>query len=293
MARMTTIAGRAEALLGTNVVATTPVAGGDVCTATRLRLSDGRSAFIKTRPHSPADFFSSEARGLAWLSVPGGAPIPEVLAHADDCLIMAWIDPGRASADAAETLARGLAVTHAAGAARFGAEHNGYIGTAPLLNAPSDSWADFWVNRRVLPYLKIARDRVAIGDRDSAAIEAVAARIDEFAGPPEPPARIHGDLWSGNVVWGADGVAYLVDPAAHAGHRETDLAMLALFGAPHLTRLLDAYDEAAPLADGWRERVALHQLHPLLVHAILFGGSYGGRAGAAARSLLDGTAGRQ
>jgi fructosamine-3-kinase len=288
---MSTIAGRAEDLLGVSVVATTPVAGGDVSTATRLRLSDGRSAFVKTRPHSPADFFVSEARGLRWLAEAGGAPVPAVYAVADDCLIMAWVDPGRASADAAETLARGLAATHRAGSDGFGAEYNGYIGTAPLLNEPTDTWAEFWVRRRLLPYLKIARDRIAIGAADAESIEQVAARIEEFSGPAEPPARLHGDLWSGNIVWAADGPAHLVDPAAHAGHRETDLAMLALFGAPHLARILDAYHETFPLADGWRERVPLHQIHPLLVHAILFGGSYGSRAGAAARSLLDGTAG--
>jgi fructosamine-3-kinase len=288
---MSTIASRAEQLLGISVVATTPVAGGDVSTATRLRLSDGRSAFVKTRPHSPADFFLSEARGLRWLAEAGGAPVPEVYAVADDCLIMAWVDPGRASADAAEALARALAETHRAGSDQFGAEFNGYIGTAPLLNEPSDTWPEFWVNRRMLPYLKIARDRLAISAADAEAIEQVAARIHEFAGPEEPPSRLHGDLWSGNIVWAADGPAHLVDPAAHAGHRETDLAMLALFGAPHLARLLDAYHETFPLADGWRERVPLHQIHPLLVHAILFGGSYGSRAGVAARSLLDGTAG--
>ena len=112
-------------------------------------------------------------------------------------------------------------------------------------------------------------------------------RIHEVAGDPEPPARLHGDLWSGNLVWGTDGQVWVIDPAAHGGHRETDLAMLALFGAPHLQRIVDAYDEAAPLADGWRERVALHQLHPLLVHAVLFGGSYGARAAAAARTALE------
>jgi fructosamine-3-kinase len=291
MARMSTIASRAEQLLGVSVVATTPVAGGDVSTATRIRMSDGRSAFVKTRPHSPVDFFLSEARGLRWLADAAGAPVPEVYAVAEDCLIMAWVDPGRASADAAEALARGLAATHRAGSDRFGAVYNGYIGTAPLLNEPTDTWPEFWVNRRILPYLKIARDRLAINAADAAAIEQVAARIKDFSGPQEPPARLHGDLWSGNIVWAADGPAHLVDPAAHAGHRETDLAMLALFGAPHLARLLDAYHEEFPLTDGWRERVPLHQIHPLLVHAILFGGSYGSRAGAAARSLLDGTAG--
>jgi fructosamine-3-kinase len=293
MARMPTIASRAEQLLGTAVVSTTPVAGGDICTATRLRLSDGRSALMKTRARTPEDFFTIEAAGLRWLAEAGGAPTPEVLAAADDCLILAWIDPGRPSADAAERLGRQLATTHNAGADDFGAPVNGYIATVPLPNTATPTWTEFVVERRVLPYLKIARDRANIATSDAEAIETVVARIDEFAGPAEPPARIHGDLWSGNVVWSSDGVAWLVDPAAHGGHRETDLAMLTLFGAPHLTRLIDAYDEASPLADGWRARVPLHQLHPLLVHAVLFGGSYGARAGAAARSLLEHTAGSE
>lgn len=293
MARMSTIAARAEHLLGAAVVATTPVAGGDICTATRLRLSDGRSAFVKTRAHAPADFFAVEADGLRWLAAAGGCRVPEVLAASEDCLILSWIDPGRPSADAAEGLARGLAATHAAGADVFGGAVNGYIGTAPLLNEPADSWPTFYAERRLRPYLKVAHDRGSISPADTSSVDEVLRRIDEFAGPPEPPARLHGDLWSGNVVWSAEGSAYVVDPAAHGGHRETDLAMLALFGAPHLGRLLDAYDEAAPLATGWQERVPLHQLHPLLVHAMLFGGSYGKRAGAAARAVLDGTGGSE
>jgi fructosamine-3-kinase len=107
-------------------------------------------------------------------------------------------------------------------------------------------------------------------------------KLPDLAGPPEPPARLHGDLWSGNVLWAADGRAWIIDPAAHGGHRETDLAMLALFGLPHLDRVLAAYDASWPLAAGWEERVPLHQLHPLLVHAVLFGGGYGAQAVAAA-----------
>jgi fructosamine-3-kinase len=292
MARMGTIAGRAEALLGTAVVATTPVAGGDICTATRLRLSDGRSALIKTRPHAPETFFTAEARGLTWLAEAGGAAVPRLLGSAEDCLIVEWVEPGHPAAEAAEALGRGLAETHRAGAEAFGAQEDGFIGTLPLPNKAADSWPEFYATRRVLPYLKAARDRDSVSEGDAAAVEHAMRRIDELAGPQEPPARIHGDLWSGNVLWGSDGTAWLIDPAAHGGHRETDLAMLALFGAPHLQRLLDAYAEAAPLADGWRERVPLHQLHPLLVHAVLFGGGYGARAAQAARSLLDGTAGQ-
>ncbi len=284
---MRTIAERAQALLGTTVVATSPVAGGDINTATRLRLSDGRHAFLKTRPHAPADFFHVEAAGLGWLRTADGAAVPEVLAVADDCLILQWVEPGRASVDAAETFARALARTHQTGADTFGGPANGYIATLPLVNEPVQGWQDFYVRQRVLPYLKLARDRDAVSQQAVAAIEQVLRHIDEFAGLDESPSRIHGDLWSGNLVWSTGGTTYVVDPAAHGGHRLTDLAMLSLFGAPHLSRILDAYDEAAPLASGWRDQLPLHQLHPLLVHAAMFGGSYGDRAMAAARSLLD------
>jgi fructosamine-3-kinase len=111
------------------------------------------------------------------------------------------------------------------------------------------------------------------------------ARIGDLAGPAEPPSRIHGDCWSGNVLW-SGGRGWLIDPAAHGGHRETDLAMLALFGAPFLDRILAAYQEVAPLAAGWRARVPLHQLHPLLVHACLFGAGYAGPVAEAARAAL-------
>ena len=287
MARMGSIAGKVEALLHTAVVATTPVAGGDVCSATRVRLSDGRSAFVKTRPNPPADFFAVEAAGLRWLGdAPDGADVPEVLACSADCLVLSWVEPARPSPDMVEDFGRRLAATHAAGADGFGAAQAGFIGSLPLPNAPAPTWPEFWATRRLLPYLRAARDRGAITAPDAAAVTAVVEAVEQLAGPPEPPSRIHGDLWSGNVIWAAAGGGVLVDPAAHGGHRETDLAMLMLFGSAQLSRLVDAYREASPLADGWLERVPLHQLHPLLVHAAAFGGSYGARAGEAARSVL-------
>jgi fructosamine-3-kinase len=288
MARMSGTAARAEALLGHGVISTTPVAGGDICTSTRLRLSDGRNAIIKTRPQPPEGFFAREAEGLKWLAEAKGARVAELLAVADDCIIVAWVEPGKPTTDAAERLGQSLAALHAAGAEQFGADVDGYIGLAPLPNRPLPTWPEFYASRRVMPYVRAAVDRKALSIEQANTIEAAMRRIHDFAGDAEPPARIHGDLWSGNVVWGTDGDAWLIDPAAHGGHRETDLAMLALFGLPHLQRVLDAYDEAAPLAEGWKERVGLHQLHPLLVHAVLFGGTYGARATAAAQSLLDG-----
>jgi fructosamine-3-kinase len=285
MARMRTLAERAEQLLGSAVVSTTPVAGGDVCTSTRLRLSDGRSALIKTRPHAPEDFFAAEARGLRWLAEPGVAQVAEVLGVQDDCIVLGWIEPTRPSPESAAGLGRMLARLHASGADGFGADEDGYIATLPLPNKTADSWPEFFAVRRVLPYLKLAADRGHIEPAGVDAIESVVRRIVDLAGPAEPPARIHGDLWSGNIVWNVERQAVLVDPAAHGGHRETDLAMLALFGLPQLARVQAAYAEASPLADGWEERQPLHQLFPLLVHAALFGGRYGQLATEAAGKL--------
>jgi fructosamine-3-kinase len=284
MTRQPVVARHAEELLGSAVVATAPLAGGDTSSATKLRLSDGSTAIMKTHAHPPAGFFAAEARGLRWLrdtSADGGVCVPEVLAVDDGCLILRWVEPGKVSADAAAGFGHALAATHAAGAASYGAEADGFIGRLPLPNTPCGSWAEFYAIRRVLPYLKLARDRGAVTEVEASLVESVIGRLTTLL-PEEPPARLHGDLWNGNVLRGQEARVWLIDPAAYGGHRELDLAMLALFGLPHLPRVLEAYDERAPLADGWEERVPLHQLFPLLVHAALFGGGYGARAAEAA-----------
>jgi fructosamine-3-kinase len=165
---------------------------------------------------------------------------------------------------------------HRAGAPTFGGSTGAYIGPLAMPNEPEERWPDFYARQRIVPVLRgVPADSRGLFER-------VLARIGELAGPPEPPARIHGDLWRGNVLADRGGTPWLIDPAAHGGHRETDLAMMRLFGG-FGDRCFSAYDEMYPLADGWRERVALHQLHPLLVHAVLFGGAYVTQALAAAR----------
>jgi fructosamine-3-kinase len=148
------------------------------------------------------------------------------------------------------------------------------IGELSLSNDPAPDWPTFYARRRLAPLVALCLERRTLSASGARAVERVCERIGDLAGPAEPPARLHGDLWGGNVLAGADGRAWLIDPAAYGGHREVDLAMLRLFGAPS-DRVFAAYDEAAPLADGHRERVELWQLFPLLVHAALFGGSYG------------------
>jgi fructosamine-3-kinase len=285
MTRQPLVARHAEELLGAAVVATAPVAGGDVCVATKLRLSDGSTALMKTLNNAPAGFFAGEAAGLTWLAETGGVRVPEVLAADDGCLIVRWVEPGRPSADAASGFGRALATTHGAGAAAYGGDGSGYIGRLPMPNESAPTWAEFYARTRVLPYLKMARDRERISADDAQLVEGVVAKLADLV-PEEPPARLHGDLWNGNVLWGTEQRVWVIDPAAHGGHRETDLAMLALFGLPHLPRALDAYAEVSPLADGWQDRAGVHQLFPLLVHACLFGGGYGARAGATAARYL-------
>ncbi len=272
----------------------TPVGGGDICAASRLTLDDGHSVFAKTWPERaqrpvPEGFFATEAAGLRWLREAGTVAVPEVLVALPDLLALEWIEPGEPSVDAAERFGRELAGLHRARASAFGASWPGFIGALPADNTPHDGpWADWFARTRLLPYLRRSVDNQALDARAAGLVEEVVARIGEFGGE-EPPARIHGDLWPGNLIWGADDRVWLVDPAAHGGHRETDLAQLALFGGPpHGARIMAAYDESWPLADGWRQRVPLHQLHLMLVHTALFGAAYRDSVVGLARATLSG-----
>jgi fructosamine-3-kinase len=234
--------------------------------------------------------FAAEASGLAWLAAAGAVAVPAVLGWDERVLVLDWVPPGEPDQPSAARFGRELAALHGAGADRYGAPWPGTIAGLPLPNAadaapPGAGWGEWYAAARLLPYVRLARDAGTLTAADAGVLESAAMRAPAVAGPAEPPSRIHGDCWSGNVLW-SGGRGWLVDPAAHGGHRETDLAMLALFGTPELGEILAAYQEAAPLADGWRARVSLHQLHPLLVHVCLFGDGYVAPALAAARAAL-------
>ncbi|EPH44402.1 fructosamine kinase family protein [Streptomyces aurantiacus] len=256
---------------------------------TEVALADGPSVVVK-RSDAPGAVRAEEA-GLRWLADSGTVRVPAVRGHDQRWLVTDRVPPGRPSGRAAARFGRELAGLHACGAPAFGAPPPGgtedaYIGLASLRNVPGDDWPRWYAEHRVLPYLRHAVDDGTVRSAEAVVIERACERLPEIAGPAEPPARLHGDLWHGNVLWGADGHAWLIDPAAHGGHRETDLAMLHLFGCPHLDDVLDGYQQTAPLADGWRERVGVHQLFPLLVHTVLFGRGYAEQAVAAARGAL-------
>jgi fructosamine-3-kinase len=287
------------------------VSGGSINEAWRVELDDGTPAFVKTRAGAAPEEYATEAAGLRWLAAAGGLPVPAVLGLGTEVLVLEWVPEG-ARGDAA-ALGRGLAAVHAAGAPAFGAAAPPRdaaagdraappggaapprdtpppagplrIGPIVLPNDPLPDWPAFYAERRLRPLLAPAAHRGALAPAGVKAIERVCERLPELAGPAEPPARLHGDLWSGNVYWGADGRPWLIDPAAYGGHREVDLAMLHLFGDPG-PAFLPAYEERAPLADGHAGRAGLWQLFPLLVHAVLFGGGYGASAERTARTYL-------
>ncbi|MFD2461656.1 fructosamine kinase family protein [Amycolatopsis samaneae] len=247
---------------------------------------DGGLVVVVKRGHA-RDAVAAEAAGLRWLAEPGVVPVPVVRGGDAHWLVLDRVTAGSPGPAAAEDLGRGLAALHAAGAPAFGAAPpsapaEAWIGLAPMSTTTGTAWRAWYAEQRVLPYLRRAVDDGVLDHTEAAVVERACAHLPDSA---EPPARLHGDLWNGNVLWGTDGRAWLIDPAAHGGHRETDLAMLGLFGCPHLDRLLRAYDEAAPLAEGWAERIGAHQLFPLLVHTVLFGRSYAGQAIAAARTV--------
>ena len=250
--------------------------------------------FVKRGSDHGSDFFRHEAAGLRWLAAaPGGPRVVEVWGVDDDEIVLERIPDGCASSDGALRFGRSLAAMHDAGAAGWGAPAGDwagrcFIGNRPQECVPTDSWGEFYAEQRVRPFVRIAVDLGVLGGAELAVVERACDRVasGELDDPADRPARLHGDLWTGNVLWTPDGEAVLIDPAAHGGHRETDLAMLALFGAPHLDRILHGYDQARPLTEGWRDRVPLHQLHPLATHSAGHGAGYAVALADAAREVL-------
>ena len=251
--------------------------------------------FVKSHSEAPAGFFECEAAGLQWLSAAdGGVPCVPVVAVDATSLTLRRLKSVQPSRDAAIEFGSRLAATHDAGAAGFGAGPEGWDGPGffgplsqplPMSLRTHPVWGRFYADERLAPMAAMAAPRLAPSTR--AAVDEVVARC--RAGDfddGDSPARLHGDLWAGNVMWTPDGVV-LIDPAAHGGHRENDLAMLALFGCPHCDAIVDGYQRVHPLRPGWRNRIGLHQLFALLAHVVLFGGGHAQRAGVCAHAALE------
>lgn len=252
------LAAAAAALLGDEVAAASPVAGGNLSPIARIRLTDGRAAIVKGGP-APR----SEARMLDAIRA-AGAPAPEVIAADESCLIIEELAAGGQLAVAWGSLGSALAKLHATTGEQYGWHDDYAFGAVAIENAFSSNWPAYWAQHRLLPH-------VAHVDTDLARrIEALAGAIEDFLPATPAPALLHGDLWSGNVLVNDNAVSGLIDPACYYGHCEVDIAMISVFDHPG-EEFLAAY---GPLAAGHRERIAIYSLWPALVHVRLFGSGY-------------------
>lgn len=239
--------------------------------------------FVKIDPEAPVGFYEYEAAGLEWLAVDDGVPVAPVLGVTPGKITVPKYEVVDPSRDAAFEFGANLAHTHVAGAGWFGAppagwESHGYVGHLALPMAQADplvSFAEYFVAMRLEPYVRQAMDEELLSPEDTAHMRRFMDNLVDaeiFQGH-HTVSRIHGDLWSGNIVWTPAG-AVLIDPAAHGGHREADLAMLQLFGFRFFDQVLGGYMAVSPLDENWETRFLVHQLHPLLVHTVFFGASY-------------------
>jgi protein-ribulosamine 3-kinase len=263
------------ALDGSPIRTHRPVSGGDIGEAYRLELADGRSAFLKLYTDTDgAERASAEARGLALLAPT--VATPRVLGHGTysvgrGFLLLEWLASEAAQPAFFATLGRQLADLHRRTDREFGLDHNNFIGRLRQANPHRNDWSDFYITARLEPQLRLAFDGDRLSAADRRALPALFRAVAAY--PTEPPALLHGDLWSGNYLVGAGQTPYFIDPAAYYGHRELDLAMMQLFGG-FPVGCFRAYAEVYPLASGWRERLPLGKLYYLLVHLNLFGATY-------------------
>lgn len=272
-----------EVLLGSDVVAWKPLVGGDVASTMRLVLNDGRTVVAKTHHDPPPGVFITEAESLRWLHAAQAVNVPEVVAVQDGSapnapgptalLVMTWVEAAGWGVADEEGFGRQLATLHRSGAPTFGRLDRRPTTSRQLSNDPTDTWTVFFAEHRLRPLARQARDTNALAPGVIADVERIVDRLERYAAGNQPPSRLHGDLWAGNRLVDSAGRSWLIDPAAHGGHREFDLAMMRLFGG-FGEAVFAAYAETWPLADGWQERVILHQLAPLITHAIKFGGGY-------------------
>lgn len=273
-----------------------PLGGGCIARASTATWSDGFQVFIKQASLHPT-VFHREATGLKALAETKTLRIPEVLAVDNDALVLEWIEPGNPGNNFFADFGQRLAELHMHSGPVCGFPDDNFIGATPQINQPVNNrklgvepdaghdWPAFFIERRLRYQVQLAAKN-GYGEELS---ELLDSSLDNIVGlleaAIEPPSLLHGDLWAGNFLVDGQGLACLIDPACYYGHRETDLAMTALFGGFDQD-FYTAYCKTSPLMPGWKERQPLYQLYHLLNHLNLFGRSYYGRC----QSILQNSA---
>lgn len=245
-------------ILGSRVTGGRRLTGGDLGGASLIELGDGRRFVVKQGAGEETESEMLETLRRA------GVPVPEVIHCADGLLVMAFIEAGaRADEGGWTDLGRVLEQLHRPTSQAYGWKADCRFGPIAIVNARSDNWVQFWAQNRILCHTP------HVGAALAPRLETLAARLGDLIPERPPPALLHGDLWGGNILFADSRVAALIDPACYYGDREVDLAMLTLFDHP-----TDAFFATLSLEPGWRERLPVYRLWPLLVHLRLFGNSY-------------------
>jgi fructosamine-3-kinase len=249
------------------------VAGGCISNGRVVSTSTGARLFLKTHANAPPAMFEREAEGLAALaSATGGPRVPATYAAGADFILLEYLAPAPPRADYWPALGERLAALHRVTHDRFGFDHDNYIGLTPQPNTWEADGHYFFAEHRLLQLGRRCLERGLLERRDWRQLERLADQLPALI-PAQPASRLHGDLWSGNIIPGPDGEACLIDPAAHYGWAEADLAMMTLFGQPP-REFFAAYEAARPLAAGYRGRFEVYNVYHLLNHLGLFGGGY-------------------
>jgi protein-ribulosamine 3-kinase len=260
----------------THIHGSTSIGGGCINNAMKVQTNSGIFFLKWNDAKRYPKMFEVEAKGLTLLKETNTIGIPQVIAtdEADSysLILLEFIEPGKRIKNFWEDFGTALAQLHKNSTQLFGLEYSNYIGSLPQSNTQKKSWVDFFIEERLEKQIALAKNSGAINNSTIQQFNSLYKRLPEII-PNEKPSLIHGDLWNGNFMTGADGKAWLIDPAVYYGHREMDLAMSKLFGG-FSDEFYESYHEVFPLEKGFEKRVDIPNLYPLLVHVNLFGGSY-------------------
>lgn len=252
------------------------ISGGSINDAFRIETAEGEF-FLKLNSASRfPNMFEAEKCGLDLLSL-SSFEVPKALGvgtHGNtQFILMDWVEQGTPNSEFWNEFGRCLAKLHLVSSVHFGLDHDNYIGSVPQKNTERKNWAEFYREERLIPQMKLANRQGKLTSKMKSGFDGLFKELENIF-PIEKPSLVHGDLWSGNMMVTAAGSPSIFDPAVYYGHREMDLAMMALFGG-FGNKWVDAYNEVYPLESGWRARIDIGQLYPLMVHVNLFGGGYG------------------